>query len=583
MSSLTEQAIDLRHVLGILRRTFWIIPLTALVFGAIGFFWSAQQPTRYSSVAQILVEPVRAFSTDPTGSTSITRRELLTVVELADSELVLETALAAMEDQGISTRGVEVSASLLGDTEIIEIRSTGPTAVTAQSAARETAIAYLEFRRGQATELVSEALRALAAREEQLVQRLDEIAQEVATANESEQRTLSLERDRINTILAGLSGQRAALLAADITGGGYQLADARLPRRPFQPNPRRNTVLFLVLGTVVGFILALLRDRLDERIHDERQATEAVDAPVVGTVPTWQDGQDVASIAEPLSPEAESYRMLRTNFRFAAVGTRTSSVIVTSARPGEGKTLTAANLAVSLARSGLRVVLVDADLRRPMVHAAFDIELTPGLSQLLLGDVATQEVAYDVGVPNLRVIPAGQIPPNPAELLASRTMRDLVGQLSDHADIVIYDTPPVLSVADPLELAPVVGVAMLVVDVRHTGANVLRQAAARLRAVGSRPLGVVLNHTSPRDRLEVYGYYAPDRTPAPDHADPSPRPMADTAPAPVVEASAAGSTDQSFVSRPTRTGERPPLFRPGSAPSAAEGRRADPAGPEVRR
>jgi len=210
----------------------------------------------------------------------------------------------------------------------------------------------------------------------------------------------------------------------------------------------------------------------------------------------------------PMSPVVESYRALRTNLRFLAAERPIRSVLVTSPRPQEGKTLVSANLALTLADAGYRVVLLDGDLRRAQVHRTFGLDGRTGLSNVLAADAQVGEVLHEVGVPNLRVVPAGPKPPNPAELLGSIRMARVLEELALQANIVVVDSPPVLAVTDPLVLAAATDGVLLVLRARAGPYSAAREAKARLEQVHARLLGVVLNQAPTRGRGSGYSSYS---------------------------------------------------------------------------
>lgn len=211
----------------------------------------------------------------------------------------------------------------------------------------------------------------------------------------------------------------------------------------------------------------------------------------------------------PRSPAAEAYRMLRTNLQFMGVDRPVRSLVVTSAAPEEGKSLTAANLAVAFAQAGQRVVLVDADLRRPTLHRTFGLGRLAwgGLTSVLAGALDLQSALTDTGIDGLRVLPSGPIPPNPAEMLGSQRMQALMAALDEHFDLAIYDTPPVLAVADASILAPAVDGTLLVVRAHRIGHPQARRAKEALEAVKARVLGVVLDGVPTGRRGDYYYYY----------------------------------------------------------------------------
>lgn len=216
---------------------------------------------------------------------------------------------------------------------------------------------------------------------------------------------------------------------------------------------------------------------------------------------------------------SEAYRMLRTNLLFSKAGERLHTLVVTSAVPAEGKTTTSANLAVTFAQQGMRVLLVGCDLRRATVHTLFDVEREPGLTELLVRKAQPREAIKQTAIKGLYVLPAGASPPNPAELLGSRTMRELVEALKTEFELVIFDTPPVLSAADAPVLARYADGTIMVVRAGSTDRNASRQAMHQLEMVGARILGAVLN--DPDSVIEGYGdgyYYSYYSTPEPSGA-----------------------------------------------------------------
>lgn len=196
---------------------------------------------------------------------------------------------------------------------------------------------------------------------------------------------------------------------------------------------------------------------------------------------------------DPRSFGAEAYRVLRNNLHYATPDVPLRRLLVTSAGPGEGKSTTAANLAIAMAQGERSVLLVEGDLRRPSVHTLFRQASTPGLSSYLVGDALLAAVLLKTAVANLSVVVSGPIPPNPAELLASRRMHEFLDAVSERFDIVILDSPPALATSDACAIAPHVDGVLLVVDSGRTPHVALRRARERLEAVRGRIIGAVLN------------------------------------------------------------------------------------------
>lgn len=213
-------------------------------------------------------------------------------------------------------------------------------------------------------------------------------------------------------------------------------------------------------------------------------------------------GYRVVTRDDPKSPAAEAFRTLRTNLQFTGLDKPVHSVLITSAGPGEGKTTVAANLAVAVAQSGRRVIVMGADLRKPTIHSALDVSNRVGVTNVLTGHIRWQEAIQETDTDGLHVLAAGPVPPNPAELLASQRMSDLLSELKEAYDIVIIDAPPVIAVTDAGVLSRVVDGVLMVVSVGITPRDVARVAKEQLQQVGARILGVVVNRLS-----EEAGYY----------------------------------------------------------------------------
>lgn len=213
------------------------------------------------------------------------------------------------------------------------------------------------------------------------------------------------------------------------------------------------------------------------------------------------------TVADPKSPIAEAYRTVRTNLQFVNVDQAKKTVLVTSAAPGEGKSTTTANLGVSMAMGGVKTLLVDSDLRRPTLHKLFGLSNAAGLSSVLADQAPLGRGLHDTQLPNLSVLTSGPIPPNPAEMLASKRMHDTVEQLAGQYDMVFFDSPPVISVSDSMVLASLVDGVVLVVRAGAFPNEVVRNAKAQLESVKANFLGVVLNSVDLRRDGYYYRYY----------------------------------------------------------------------------
>ncbi|NYJ75544.1 polysaccharide biosynthesis tyrosine autokinase [Allobranchiibius huperziae] len=292
----------------------------------------------------------------------------------------------------------------------------------------------------------------------------------------------------------------------------YAVGAARVPTKPAVPATKRNIAAGFLGGLILAFAIGVLRDKLDDKVRCAADLSEVVDKPVLGevTMPRrsrWSGGAQLPVRDVPLSGRAESYRKLRTNLRFMQVGSGRSSVVITSSEESEGKTTTALNLAFACAEAGDRVLLIDADLRKPAVAQRLGIEGSAGLSSILSGLSAFEDVVQPSGADNkLFVLPSGAVPPNPGQLLSSSQMAVLVQCLADDYDIVILDCPPLGPVTDAALIAHLTSGAVLVAGAGSVSQSRLAESVRALEQGGAKLLGVVLarkRFRSGRDR--TYG------------------------------------------------------------------------------
>lgn len=291
------------------------------------------------------------------------------------------------------------------------------------------------------------------------------------------------------------------------------LRPALEPTSPSSPNVPRNLAAGLIVGLLFGGGIAVLRQVLDTKVRTEDDIRGVTDSPVLGTIAFDEavPRHPVVVADEPLSAPSEAIRRLRTNLQFVQVAEGARSLVITSSIPGEGKTTTALNLAVSLADNGSRVILIDADLRRPSVGLRTGLEGSVGLTTVLIGRAEVSEVAQTWRGSRLDVLAAGQVPPNPSELLGSPTMSRLLDQLESAYDAVIIDSPPLLPVADAAILAHRAGGTLLVVGADRVHRHQLAQSIESIGNAGGKLHGLVMNKIARRE-ARPYMYetgYAP--------------------------------------------------------------------------
>jgi succinoglycan biosynthesis transport protein ExoP len=285
------------------------------------------------------------------------------------------------------------------------------------------------------------------------------------------------------------------------------LREAEAPESAISPDTLLNIGLGLIIGTALGLGIALLRDILDMRIRNEKDVVAITDAPIIGGI-----SFDPGAVSKPLivqdSPHgvrAEAFRTLRTNLQFLDVESGAKSFVITSSIPSEGKTTTAANLAIAVADSGAQVLLIDADLRRPKIASYMGLEGAVGLTDVLISRAELADVLQPWGRSNLVVLPAGAIPPNPSELLGSRAMAALLRELETEFDVVIMDLPPLLPVTDAALVSKLVTGALVVVAAGRTHKGEFAAAVESLQNVGANVAGVILTML-PTKGPDAYGY-----------------------------------------------------------------------------
>lgn len=521
-----DDVISLQDYLVVLKRQRTLIVATVVLVVVAALAVSFAQTPVYEAEAELVIEPVRraqdvsleelAFQTNAVQ----TERRVITSRAVADrvaEELDLPDAAAALE--GVRTESVTDTRSVRVLAEHVD-----PSAAAARANAFATA--YLDHRREQALDEI------LSARED-LEERAAALRAEIASLEEGGDEVDEVQRNALLAQLSAVVAQAAEIGSGReaVTGGGSILAQAEVPETPVSPRPVRTGALALVLGLLLGVGLAFLRDHIDDVVRDEGDFRRATGGrPILGRIPRWNDpkgGQRLATVLEPSSLASEAYRELSAGVRFlllahadgggagapAGAGPdaaeRGRAVMIASAHAGDGKTSTAANLAVAAARVGLRTLLIDTDLRRPTVHQRFGLGQTTGLTDVLLSGDDLRDHVVAVGIDNLRLLPAGTVPPNPHELLASPAMRALEHDAVHRSDLVIYDTPAVLAVPDALELGRHVDLAILVGRAGASGRRQLTAAVERLEQVGTEVAGTVLNDIDEADGY-YYSYYYVD-------------------------------------------------------------------------
>ena len=512
-----DAIIDLRSTLHMLRRRRWIIVLAGVVGAAVAVSMALVTTPIYNAAVELEIEPPTSSSfANLSGQRDLfSEQELDTQVRVLASEQVAERVVEnlALSDSPGRLLG-QLSVAPIGETRVLVVAVRDVDPERAAELAEGFANAYLEWRREDAVARLLETTATLRSRQATLTDRLDQLDALIAASDEAGQAPFLEERAQVLQSLASIETQLAVFSdeEAFVRGGGSILRHAAIPSQPIEPRPVRSLVLGLMFGVGAGVLLAIVRERLDDSISDEAAVASATAGrPVLAQVP-WHEEADedrLVALVAPAAPASEAFRTLRTNLRFAAGGTAFRSVIFTSALEAEGKTTVAANYAIAAARAGYSTVLIDADMRQPRLHAMLSLDRTTGLSRLITQQIELDAARHPTSVPGLEIITAGPTPPNPAELLGSQGMLEVLAELQAEFDLIVMDAPPVLPVADALELSSVVDATLLVVHALESKRRPVGAAAARLHRIGAHFVGTVLTAVDPRDQdVYAYGAYA---------------------------------------------------------------------------
>jgi non-specific protein-tyrosine kinase len=514
-------ALELRDYFRIISQRKWtaIFVLLVVVGGALAL--SYRQKPVYESEAQVLVPPPASGVSTDTGQVIEGKANLETEAAIASSKVVAAPVATALgldpaDPRVIDKllRSIKVAPSKAGD--ILLFRAEAGDPVEAQRIAQQFALSYLEYRRGQNASTLRAQLASLRAQQKDKQAQLGGLP--VTDATQQDRTSLQTEIDQLQARITQLQDAVDGITST----AGDVLTDAKVPSSPSRPNHVRDGLLAGIVGLLLGFGAAFLRDYVDDSLRGVEDVERQSGATLIGVIPhvvhdrpeDKRRGRSTRVLREylvaeddPKAPATEAYRTLRTNLLFMSATGPLSVLLVTSPLQGEGKTTTAANLAAVLSQAGQRVLLVGADLRRPSVHKFFGLTNRIGLSSVLSGQAEITVAVQDPGIRDLRVLPGGPVPPNPAELLGSPRMRKFLEDVKEVADWVVLDGPPVLGLADALVLSAVSDGSLMVVN-EATNRRILAHARDQLAKVQTRSAGAVLNNFGPAFSYYYSDYYA---------------------------------------------------------------------------
>lgn len=509
---------ELRQYLLLMRRWWWLIVLLAVLGGGAAFTISLFRAPVYEASTTVLINQAPGSLPDEQAVLS-GQRVAATYAELLHQRPVLETVIAHL---GLATSPEElkrqVAVTPVRDTNLLVLSVRDSDAMRSAAIANEIVGVFVEQNLEHQTSRYAEQLASLNAEIQRSQADIDHTQARWDALSEATSPDDTAERNRLEEILTEKRANHTTLLQ---TYEGVRLSEAKttdkvtvvelaLPGKALM-SPIRDMLMGILIGLTAGVGIVVLIEYLRETVKSDveiKQITGASTLGIIGEIKASGDGVLVTA-TEPRSQTAEAYRVLRANLQFAEGDEPVRTLVVTSSGPAEGKSTTAANLAVALAQSGKRVTLVDADLRRPSLHQIFSQSNDRGLTSALLqiDGVSLSDCLASTDVEGLYLLPSGPLPPNPADLLGSRRAAQLIEDLQEQADVVIFDSPPLLAVADTALLARHCDAAVLVVLADATHGRALHRAKEQIDQSGVRLLGVVLNRVSPTAGGYYHSYY----------------------------------------------------------------------------
>jgi len=536
---------DLKVYARLLWHWAWLIVLLTMVAGVGAYLFSIFTIPIYQASTTLLIDEARnpnASYQDLLTSERIAR----TYAELMRRETTMAKVAAEFQLEPAVLNDVltDITVTPVRDTQLIKVVIEGTSPEFVAAVADTLPKVFITEINEVQTQRFAESKKSL---EGQLTTLSNQIELQQVAINEIGESTTAEEEVRLGQLrnqLAQYQSSYANILRSyeELRLTEVQSVDsivvverAKVPTAPIKPKVLLNTIVVALLGTMLALGLIFLIDYLDDRIKTPDDLQGVVDTPILGAIAhiPQQNGrrkrrgelareEGLITALQPRHPITEAYRSLRTNLQFSSVDSTLQSLLVTSATPGEGKTTTAANLAVVMAQSGRTVLLVDADIRKPQQHKVFQLPKSPGLTDALLASDAPLDLFIrPTPVPNLRIMTSGKEAPNPAELLGSQRMHQLAEALRQEVDIIIFDAPPLLAVTDAQVLARETQGVLLVINTEKTPRAMVARAAESIQRANTRLFGTVLNRLmrSPRSYYyyyDSYSYYYDDEQEPPD-------------------------------------------------------------------
>lgn len=517
------ETIELRLLLRPLVRWWWLLAAATLIAATSSFLYTFFQPAVYESRTTLLVGSAIKELNPSSNQVFLAQQLAQTYAEIALRKPLQQATMSALGVDWLPYYTVQVTPN----TQLVEIKVIDEDPLFARDFAAN--LAQQVILQGPASQVEHKRQRFVDSQlqklEDSITETEDEIVQKqqelTSLFSAREIANIETQIDALEQKLTTMQSNYAALLGTTQRGAANALSilePANLPDEPLSARLLINVLVAAVVGCTLAIGGAYLIDYIDDSIRDVEEAKQLFGAPMLAMVPAMNNNYDkdkLIMLTNAPHPAAEAYRILRTNLQFAAVEHSLRLLLVTSPASADGKSLTAANLSAAYSRAGKRVILVDADLHRPSQQRFFQVMNNIGLTLSLFDhQTPVEELLQSTALPGLRVLSAGPLPPNPAELLGSPRMQEILCNLRDLADIVIIDSPPVSTVSDALILATYVDGVLLVAHATDTSRTVARQTIQSLQQVRAVLVGVVYNgvdqHDSHYSYEYTYNYYNAD-------------------------------------------------------------------------
>lgn len=511
---------ELRRQLTIIRAWMRLLVVSVVLAGVAAYLISSVQSKVFEAKATLIVGQSLSGINPDYNQLLVSQRLSTTYASVATTRPILEKVIQKLSlNETPADLTPRVTATAAPDSALLTITARDGDPLRAAAIANSIAAELVSASpavQGQQADVLNSIGQDLAAIRNDIQTTQSEIDDLTAISDRTTAQEASLER--LQARVLSLRSTYATLLSFS----SYNVANlltvvqpAATPDAPVSPRPLLAALLAAVVGFLAAGAIAFIVEYLDDTIKEPSHVEETVALPTLGSIKRMKGARDLAmyqlaTLLYPRSAAAEAYRKLRTNLEFAAIDAPIRTLLVTSAAPSEGKTVTAANLAIVFAQAGRRVLLVDADLRQPGVHEILDRPNTVGLTALLRVDNPRYtDVVQKTDQENLDVLSTGPLPPNPAELLGSQRMKHVVGALQQTYELLIFDSPPLEVVTDAAVLSSFVDGTILVVAAGRSRREPVRRAHEALTKAGAKVLGVVLNGLS-KEAYPGYQYYEPD-------------------------------------------------------------------------